>query len=116
MLKEQKLEYDNKLVIIADEPENSMALNMQFGLFDWFLEFAKPVFAEQDSSQAAEIRAVAAYVLGVILRLLQPVIPFVTDTLWQSFGFGEQASLINAPWPEVFLPQQAVKESYEECE
>ena len=83
---------------------------------DWFLEFAKPVFAEQDSSQAAEIRAVAAYVLGVILRLLQPVIPFVTDTLWHSFGFGEQASLINAPWPEVFLPQQAVKESYEECE
>lgn len=40
-LKEQKLEYDNKLVIIADEPENSMALNMQFGLFDWFLEFAE---------------------------------------------------------------------------
>lgn len=28
------------LVITADEPENSMAINMQFGLFDWFYEFA----------------------------------------------------------------------------
>lgn len=29
------------LLITADEPENSMAINMQFGLFDWFYEFAK---------------------------------------------------------------------------
>ena len=29
------------LLITADEPENSMAINMQFGLFDWFCEFAK---------------------------------------------------------------------------
>ena len=29
------------LLITADEPENSMAINMQFGLFDWFYEFAE---------------------------------------------------------------------------
>lgn len=29
------------LLITADEPENSMAINMQFGLFDWFCEFAE---------------------------------------------------------------------------
>lgn len=29
------------LLITADEPENSMAINMQFGLFDWFYEFSK---------------------------------------------------------------------------
>lgn len=34
-------EYENGLIIIADEPENSMAINMQFGLFDWFYEFSK---------------------------------------------------------------------------
>ena len=63
---------------------------------DWFLEFAKPGLA---SSDAAELRAVAAHVLGVILRLLQPVMPYVTDVLWSAFGFGAPASLIRAAWP-----------------
>lgn len=67
---------------------------------DWFLEFAKPVFASDDAAEAAEIRAVAAYVFGVILKLLQPVMPFVTDELWTSFGFGKQGSLISEAWPE----------------
>ncbi|MFT9062328.1 MAG: valine--tRNA ligase [Acetobacter persici] len=67
---------------------------------DWFLEFAKPVFASDDAAEAAEIRAVAAYVLGIILRLLQPVMPFVTDELWTEFGFGKQGSLISQAWPE----------------
>lgn len=42
-LKENKFEYDNGLLIIADEPENSMAINMQFGLFEWFLEWCEAV-------------------------------------------------------------------------
>ncbi|GBR30393.1 valine--tRNA ligase [Acetobacter orleanensis] len=67
---------------------------------DWFLEFAKPVFASDDAAEAAEIRAVAAYVLGVTLRLLQPVMPFVTDELWTEFGFGKQGSLISEAWPK----------------
>ena len=65
---------------------------------DWFLEFAKPVF---NGAAPGELRAVTAHVLGVILRLLQPAMPFVTDTLWSEFGFGAPASLIHAPWPEV---------------
>jgi valyl-tRNA synthetase len=64
---------------------------------DWFLEFAKPGFAGED---AAEIRDVAGYVLGLLLRLLHPLMPFVTEELWDSFGFGEPGSLINASWPE----------------
>jgi len=31
----------NELVILADEPENSLAINLQFGLFDWFYNFCK---------------------------------------------------------------------------
>ncbi len=62
---------------------------------DWFLEFAKPSFAAD-----AELRAAAAYVLGMLLRLLHPAMPFVTATLWGGFGFGEAAELIRAPWPE----------------
>jgi valyl-tRNA synthetase len=53
------------------------------------------------------LRAVTAHVLGVILRLLQPAMPFVTDTLWSEFGFGEPASLIHAPWPEAYPVAEA---------
>ena len=66
---------------------------------DWFLEFAKPVLAEGDTVAAREVRGTAAHVLGVILRLLHPAMPFVTEELWDRFGYGEPCSLIRAPWP-----------------
>ncbi len=66
---------------------------------DWFLEFAKPVLAESTSPAAREVRATAAHVLGTLLRLLHPVIPFVTEELWDHFGYGAPCSLIRADWP-----------------
>jgi valyl-tRNA synthetase len=76
---------------------------------DWFLEFAKPLLAEgADAADAAEIRAVGAHVLGLILRLLHPAIPFVTEELWDRFGYGDQYSLIGAAWPDpVAVPDAA---------
>jgi valyl-tRNA synthetase len=72
---------------------------------DWFLEFAKPGFAAADAAEisgvdAAEIRDVAAYTLGVLLRLMHPITPFVTEELWDHFGYGPAGSLIRASWPE----------------
>ncbi|WP_419758210.1 valine--tRNA ligase [Acidisoma sp.] len=66
---------------------------------DWFLEFAKPILAQGDSEDAAEVRAVAAHVLSTILSLLHPAMPFVTEVLWAEFGFGAEGTLIRAPWP-----------------
>nr|WP_048879066.1 valine--tRNA ligase [Acidocella aminolytica] len=63
---------------------------------DWFIELAKPGFASED---APEIRDSAAYVLGVLLRLMHPLIPYVTEELWDHFGYGAACSLISAPWP-----------------
>jgi valyl-tRNA synthetase len=66
---------------------------------DWYLEFAKPALAEGDTPAAAEVRATAAHVLGLILRLLHPAMPFVTEELWDRFGYGEPYSLIRTAWP-----------------
>jgi valyl-tRNA synthetase len=68
---------------------------------DWFLEFAKPALLEgAEPTAAAEVRATAAYVLGMILRLLHPAMPFVTEELWDRFGYGEPCSLIGQSWPD----------------
>ena len=70
---------------------------------DWFLELAKPVLQPGpeggDELAAREVRDTAAHVLGVILRLLHPAIPYVTETIWDGFGFGEKLSLARAAWP-----------------
>jgi valyl-tRNA synthetase len=70
---------------------------------DWFLEFAKPAFA---GTQAAETKDVAAHVLGIVLRLMHPVTPYVTEALWDHFGYGEAGSLIRAAWPEAMRVQE----------
>jgi valyl-tRNA synthetase len=77
---------------------------------DWFLEFAKPLLAPgADAADAAEIRAVGAHVLGLILRLLHPAIPFVTEELWDHFGYGAPCSLIRTAWPEPVAVQDAAE-------
>jgi valyl-tRNA synthetase len=73
---------------------------------DWFLELAKPALASE--AEAPEVKAVAAHVLGIILRLLHPVMPYVTEELWAEFGFGAPGSLIGAAWPVSFaVPGEA---------
>ena len=67
-------------------------------LCDWFVEFAKPGLADQGAA-ADELRATAGHVLGVVLRLLHPVMPFVTEALWDGLGYGAPGSLIRALWP-----------------
>ncbi len=66
---------------------------------DWFVELAKPVLMGADGPERDELRATAAHVLGVVLRLLHPAAPYVTEALWEAFGYGEALSLIRAPWP-----------------
>jgi valyl-tRNA synthetase len=67
---------------------------------DWFVELSKPVLMGEDGAQKQELRDTAAHVLGVILRLLHPATPFVTEALWDGFGYGPALSLVRAPWPQ----------------
>lgn len=61
---------------------------------DWYVELAKT----QLGQGLAHTTAVLAAVLDTLLRLLHPVIPFVTETLWQELTGAE--SLVIADWPE----------------
>ena len=68
-------------------------------LADWYLEVIKPrLYGDQAGGDVA--RAVVAATFEVALRLLHPVMPFITETLWRRLpGTAERASLAVAPWP-----------------
>jgi len=59
---------------------------------DWYLELTKPVIAGSEVT-----RRVLGHVLDQVLRLLHPVIPFVTEELWLGLTGGE--SVVIADWP-----------------
>jgi valyl-tRNA synthetase len=74
---------------------------------DWYLELSKPVLMGDDAAAVAEVRDTAGHVLGTILRLLHPAIPFVTETIWDEFGYGPQLSLVHAAWPHASAVHEA---------
>ena len=68
---------------------------------DWFVEFAKPILNGGDIDAKAETRAMAAWVLETILKLLHPVSPFITEELWaRTAARPRESLLITARWPE----------------
>jgi valyl-tRNA synthetase len=50
---------------------------------DWFVELAKPALLGEDSVASDSTRHTLLYVLESLLRLLHPLVPFVTEELWQ---------------------------------
>ncbi len=83
---------------------------------DWHLELAKPVLNGDDEAAKAETRAMTAWVLDVCLKLLHPVMPFLTEELWDKlaeFGAARSGPLICAAWPTAdpaWLDQDATDE------
>jgi valyl-tRNA synthetase len=66
---------------------------------DWYLEFAKPILLGGSASAQAETRAAAAWGLDQILLLLHPIMPFVTEELYQETADRGGAMLIDQSWP-----------------
>ncbi|GLS88028.1 valine--tRNA ligase [Cypionkella aquatica] len=62
---------------------------------DWYVEFAKPLF---DGPDAAETRAVMAWVLDQSMILLHPMMPFITEDLWGTTGTRAKL-LVHTDWP-----------------
>jgi valyl-tRNA synthetase len=71
---------------------------------DWYIEFIKPLLANEDEAVVSETRATAAWVLEQSLRLLHPFMPFITEELWSRLGeFGPERErmLIVEKWPDL---------------
>jgi len=66
---------------------------------DWYLELVKPRLYRGTREEAAVAKGVLRDVLGGILRLLHPVIPFATEEIWSLLEPGAPP-LISQPWPE----------------
>lgn len=68
---------------------------------DWYLELAKPVL-EAGGAPAQRTQRVLGHVLDQLLRLLHPVIPFVTEELWTALPGARPTggeSVVVADWP-----------------
>jgi len=66
-------------------------------LADWYVESTKPRLGGPDGDVA---RAVLVHAFDAALRLLHPVVPFITETLWQAIApRAADAFLARAAWP-----------------
>ena len=81
---------------------------------DWYIEMSKETLAGDDESAKLTTRSILVYVLDNTLRLLHPIMPFVTEEIWQSVPHvGE--SLVVATYPTVH-PEQMDEKAAEEME
>jgi valyl-tRNA synthetase len=78
---------------------------------DWYLELAKiPLGSAPDgpgSAAAGTARDVLGFVLDHLLKLLHPVMPFLTDELWTALT-GEESVMV-APWPRLSIADPAAE-------
>ncbi|MFL5601080.1 MAG: valine--tRNA ligase [Gemmatimonadaceae bacterium] len=79
---------------------------------DWYLETTKGRIGS-DVADAEVARAVLTHVFDYALRLLHPIMPFITETLWQRIPFPVAADrcefLAIAPWPIPYPDSSAAR-------
>jgi valyl-tRNA synthetase len=67
---------------------------------DWYLELIKPVMTQDDGSDAkAMTQRTMLEVLATSLQLLHPVMPFITEEIWQKLP-GTRESIMISPFPQ----------------
>jgi valyl-tRNA synthetase len=80
---------------------------------DWYLELAKPRL-QSESTDAAVVRAVLSHVQETTMRLLHPLMPFITEEIWQTLPH-DGDSIMVADYP-VFDPERIDKEAESQME
>lgn len=64
---------------------------------DWYLEAIKPRLADERKDDAL---AVAFYVLERYLKLLHPIMPYITEEIWQRLPNKQGKSIMISDWPK----------------
>ena len=67
---------------------------------DWYIEMSKEVLYGEDEGSKQMNKSILVYTLDQILRLLHPIMPFVTEEIWSKLPH-EGASLVTAAYPVV---------------
>ncbi len=80
---------------------------------DWYLEAIKERLRDPDRRD--EALSVSLRILEMLLRMLHPLMPFVTEELWQRLpaGLREGESIMVAPWPELSFEDPEAFEQFE---
>jgi len=66
---------------------------------DWHLEIAKPALrGEEGDLRARSARQILRLLFRDLLRLLSPIVPFVSEELWEAFGF--EGEVDRSGWPQ----------------
>ncbi len=69
---------------------------------DWYLELSKISLDSKEVAEQERTRAVLAMVLDAIMRLLHPVMPFISEEIWHALHEGrERDSIMMQPFPQV---------------
>jgi valyl-tRNA synthetase len=82
---------------------------------DWYIEFTKPILQGEDAAGRTETQATTAWILGRIVHLLHPIMPFITEEVWEHLAGDPAGMLITAPWPG-FPPDSLDPEASAEME
>jgi valyl-tRNA synthetase len=68
-------------------------------LCDWYLEMSKPALKGEEGPERRHVTRLVLYsVFRDVLKLLHPIIPFVTEELWRAFGYGGMI-IGRSEWP-----------------
>ncbi|HEX5661128.1 MAG TPA: valine--tRNA ligase [Polyangiales bacterium] len=79
-------------------------------LCDWYLELTKPVLSGGSVEEVRETRAVLVHVLEAVQRALHPMIPFITEEIWQRIpkrDVAEACIVSSYPQPDQGLRDEA---------
>ncbi|HJP31806.1 MAG TPA: valine--tRNA ligase [Candidatus Latescibacteria bacterium] len=71
---------------------------------DWYIELAKPRLLSGSPDERARVQGVLVHVLEQALRLMHPIMPFLTEEIWQQLPLAADdrpESLMIAAWPEI---------------
>ncbi len=79
---------------------------------DWYIELIKPSLYDKGSQDNLESRNCSAWVLKIILHLLHPFMPFITEELWEKFSKNplkdSNEKLIISSWPNSFVSKNYI--------